>query len=626
VLVGNTVIQELALSQRSETLHPGVVGRLAKLIGLTKAQILSELSNSSYSAYQPTPIKSNISSTTAIYVEEHQNLFPGVSVVQATQPKYTRGDLAAQVLGYVAPMTASQYKVLKKQGYLPTDQIGQSGVEASYQSYLRGKPGVEKLAVNSSGDVVSVLGVKKPTPGGNVQLTIDGALQAQAEKDLAQQIHTLATTKNSFKINPAALSGAVVIENPQDGSVYAMASYPTYNPSEWVGGMSNANYAYLNNPASGYPLLNRAIQGQYTPGSTFKLATASAALSTGLISPYTQIHDPGYFRIPNCTGNFCQLHNSGFEALGNINIVTALADSDDVFFYTLGYDFYVNQKTYGPTPIQNFAAKYGWGHKTGINLPGELPGNVDSLQQRQLLHKLDPTAYPYANWFTADQLEMAFGQGETLITPLQMANAYATFANGGTRYVPRIAEGIVNDSGKLIKSFPPKVAGHVVLSPSVRAAMTTGFEGAVRYGTAGGIFPNFPLSTFPLAGKTGTASVAGQAPNAWFVAFGPVGNAKYVIAAVVAGGGFGDTGAAPIVRNLFTYLLSHPVKPPTYGVGHLSAGSTQPISSGAQGSMISSTTTSTSTTGAKGAGSATTAAKGTTSSTTTSSSTSAKAG
>jgi penicillin-binding protein 2 len=591
VLVGNKVIQEVTLSNRQATLHPAVVGRLAKVLGMTTKAVQTILNFSQVSAYQGTPIKAGISISTAIYLEEHSAQFPGVSIQQTTERKYTSGDLAAQILGYVGQITPSELKANPKAGYTASDQVGQAGVEQSFEKYLRGKPGGEKLSVNASGDVVGVLSKKNPTPGGNLQLTISSSLQKQAENDLAQQINTLAHTANSFRINASRLTGAVVIENPNDGSIYAMASYPTYNPALFVGGISQANYNTLQASAN-YPMINRAISGAYTPGSTFKLATASAALNDGLISPYTLIHDPGYFDIPNCKGNFCQLHNSGFESLGNINVVTALSASDDVFFYTLGYDFYVNQNKYGLYPIQNEAAAYGWGKPTGIQLPGESPGTVDSLKERQLLHKLNPAAYPYANWYVADQLEMAFGQGETTITPLQMANAYATFANGGTRYVPRIAEGVVNNAGQLIKQFKPQVAGHAPLPSYIHNTINSGFEGAVLNGTAGGTFAGFPLSTFPLAGKTGTASVAGQAPNSWFVAYGPTTHPQYVIAAVVTGGGFGATGAAPIVRNLFSYLISHPVTSPTYGVHHLSAGSTTPQDTTTTTSASSSTTTS----------------------------------
>ncbi|MEX6428599.1 MULTISPECIES: penicillin-binding protein 2 [Ferrimicrobium] len=577
VLAGNKVVDVLGLSAYEATLHPKVEGRVAHLLGIPTSQVKADLRNSEYSAYVPTPIGSNISQATALYVAEHANEFPGVTTTFETQRTYPYGSTAAHVLGYVGAISPQQLAKLASKGYAPGDQIGLAGVEASYQNYLHGTPGAEKLIVNSFGQEVGVASKTRPKPGGNVQLTISLPLQRYVDTLLAQRVNQLQGTYNSyFGRYSNDVTGAAVVENVQNGSVLAMASYPTYQPSQWVGGISYANYAKLTNPSSHNPLLNRAISGVYTPGSTFKLATASAALQDGLLTPTTIINDTGHFVIPNCYGSFCSLHNSGGETLGPIDISTAISASDDVFFYTLGYRFYTQQSKFGSTPIQNMAAKYGWGSPTGIALPGEAAGMVDSPALRRKLHALYPKAYPYSTWYVADQLEMSFGQGLTEISPLQMANAYATFANGGTRYVPRIAEGIVNDNGNLVKRFAPKVAGHVPLSPAVRAAILAGFEGVISnpLGTAHGIFLGWPESTYTLAGKTGTASVQGQVPNAWFVAFGPEPNPKYVVVVVIKEGGFGDTGAAPVVRKIFQYLKDHPVGPPTYGLKHLAAGST----------------------------------------------------
>ncbi len=596
VLVGNQVVEVLALSQHAAAVNQNVVSNLAKLLSVPVAQINQALASTQFSPYEPTPVAYGISKQVVIDVEEHPNIYPGVIAEQTTQRFYPQGDTAAQVLGYVGQITQSQLTKLASKGYTANSQIGLAGVEATYESYLRGKPGVTKLEVTAGGNVVGTLGQTPPVPGGNLQLTIDTSLQKVVETDLANEIKALSHTYvPHLHAYLPELTGAAVVENPNNGQVLAMASFPTYNPSIWVGGISTKAYAQLNAPSSNYPLLNRAIQGEYTPGSTFKLATASAALNTGLISPYSLIHDPGSFTIPGCHIGKCSFHNSGNESLGTINIVTALTASDDVFFYTLGYLFYTQEQKYGTQPIQDMAARYGWGVPTGILLPGEASGSVDSPTLRQYLHKNYPAAYPYDTWYTADQLEMAFGQGETLITPLQMANAYATFANGGTRYVPSIAVGVVNGAGKLIKSFPPQIATRVLLSPLDHQTMLTGFEGAVGSpgGTAYGAFQGFPLNKFPLAGKTGTASVTGLNPNSWFVAFGPVQAPKYVVSVVIKEGGFGASAAAPVAREIFQYLMAHPVGPPKFGVGHLTAGSTTPLGA---------TTSTTSTTSAKAAG------------------------
>ncbi len=593
VLVGNKVVEVLAVSQHAATTYPKVIPNLAKLLKVPVAQVTLALNNSQFSPYEPTPVAFGISKQIAIYVQEHSKQFPGVITELTTQRTYPEGSTAAQVLGYVGQIKPSQLAKLAQKGYTAQSQIGLAGVEATYESYLRGVPGQTKLEVTASGAVVGTLGETPAKPGGNLVLSIDTSLQKAVEQALGAEIKALSHTYDPyFHTYLPELTGAAVVENPNTGSVLAMASLPSYNPSIWVGGISTQNYNILTNPANNDPLLNRAIQGEYTPGSTFKLATASAALNSGLVTPYTLIHDPGYFAIPGCTVGKCSFHNSGGESLGNINIVTALSASDDVFFYTLGYRFYAATQQYGNTPIQNMAAEYGWGSPTGIKLPGEAAGMVDSLSLRQELHKLYPQAYPYANWYTADQLEMAFGQGETLITPLQMANAYATFANGGTRYVPRIAVGVVNGQGKVIDKFPPKVATHVNLSAYNHAAMLAGFEGAVSgpLGTASGAFQGFPFNKFPLAGKTGTASVQGLNPNSWFVAFGPVQSPQYVVAVVIKEGGFGASAAAPVARKIFEYLMAHPVGPVKFGVGHLAAGSIAAISK--NGQITSTTTTS----------------------------------
>ncbi|MHB8188898.1 MAG: penicillin-binding protein 2 [Ferrimicrobium sp.] len=576
VLAGNKVVDVLGLSAYEAAQHPVVVGRVARLLNISVATVKSDLANSQYSAYVPTPIGGSISQVTALYVAEHRSQFPGVTTDFETQRTYPYGSTAAHVLGYVGPITASELKTLASKGYTAGDQVGGAGVEETYQSYLHGTPGSESLVVNAFGQEVGVTKRRRPVPGGNLQLTISLPLQQYVDKVLSTRIGQLSNRVDPyFKRYVGQLSGAAVVENVNNGSILAMASYPTYNPQQWVGGISQANYNALIATSADRPLVNRAIGGAYTPGSTFKLATASAALGDGLITPSTVINDTGYFTIPHCTGSFCKLHNSGFETLGPITIQTAITASDDVFFYTLGYRFYTSAAQFGQTPIQNMAAKYGWGSPTGVALPGEASGLVDSPALRKFLHSHYPQAYPYETWYVADQLEMSFGQGLTEITPLQMANAYATFANGGTRYVPRIADGIVNGQGKLVKYFPPKVAAHVPLSPSVRQTLIAGFEGVISnpLGTGYPTFRGWPESSYALAGKTGTASVTGQNPNSWMVVFGPEPNPKYVVAMVIKQGGFGTSGSGPAVRQIFQYLKDHPIPSETYGVAHLSAGS-----------------------------------------------------
>ena len=365
---------------------------------------------------------------------------------------------------------------------------------------------------------------------------------------------------------PAAPNGAAIVMNPQNGQVLALASYPTYDLNEWVGGISSANFAALQ--ASGAEN-NNAIEGQYTPGSTFKLVTATAALQDGLWSPTQYYDDTGTFKIPGCpapgvnndTG--CVLHDDPGDSGGTYDISGALTVSSDSFFYNLGDLFWQDRAQFGDTPIQNEATAYGEGTITGIDLPGEAQGRVDSYLTRAKLHAEAPKAFPYAaSWFTGDNIEMAFGQGETVLTPIEQAVAYSTFANGGTRYAPQVASEIVDPvTGKVVKKLTPQVTGHVAISPTNYAAMLQGFEGVISspHGTAYGAFQGFPAS-WNLAGKTGTASnQAGEEPNSWFVAFGPNPNPQYVVLAVIDQGGYGADAAAPLVRNIFDYLAANPI-------------------------------------------------------------------
>lgn len=580
VLVGNQVAETVTLSQNQAIVHPGVVGRLAGLLGMTSAEVKQRLNSPQYSPYRPVPIASGVAISTVIELREHQSEYPGVSVEPTAEPDYPYGDLASQLLGYTGPISSAELQQLKSKGYEEGDIIGQDGVEASYDSWLRGTPGVTRYSVDAQGQVVSTLSSTPPVAGDDVQLSLDLPLEEQVQADLQNQMNALRGTTDSsgtgLKVTDP--DGAAVVLDPNNGQVLAMVSIPSYDPSVWTNGISEAEYQALNSPTGGEPLVNRAIAGLYTPGSTFKIATATAALQSGLITPSSLWDDTGTFTIPDCTagaGYSCTYKDDETSGAGQINVVTALAASVDTFFYNLGYQFFTQAATYGATPIQSTANEYGLGVTTGIDLPGEAAGQVDSQGVRTYDHDHYPADYPNDYYTAGDQVEMAFGQGETVVTPLQLATAYATFANGGTRYVPQVAADIINPAtGQVAKTFEPEVAGHVTISPQNRAALLQGFEEAVDnpVGTSYGTFAGFPLSTFPVAGKTGTASHTGQVPTSLFVGFGGpassggVSNPQYVVAVVIDQAGLGADGAAPVARDIFSYLMSNPpgnVTPPT---------------------------------------------------------------
>jgi penicillin-binding protein 2 len=329
--------------------------------------------------------------------------------------------------------------------------------------------------------------------------------------------------------------------------------------------MTTAHYQQITADGS---LNDWAIQGLYTPGSTFKLATATAALQDGLITPGTTYDDTGTFTINGCKAGApgcATYHDNEGEVGGVVNVSQALTVSSDDFFYNLGVNFwdaYKNNGQYGETPIQDAAKALGYGDVTGIDLPYETPdARVDSPQVVAKEHTQDPADYPNGTWYTGNNLELAFGQGGTVITPIEQAVAYATFANGGTRFAPEIGAGLVDpSSGRVVQRISPKVTGHASYSPADYQAMLNGFEGVVDSpsGTAYQDFQGFPLSSFPLAGKTGTATVQEKQPNSWFVGWGPLPDPQYLIAVVIQGGGYGSEAAAPVVRDGFDYIVAHP--------------------------------------------------------------------
>jgi penicillin-binding protein 2 len=587
-LVGNQVVEEITLSRVAAAQHPEVIGRLAALIGQTPAQVQASIADTRFSVYKPVPVASGDDATMLpmiLYVREHSADFPGVSSVTTTERDYPQVELpgpaaagypASQTLGYVGTINGAELKSRASQGYQAGDPFGQAGLEYQYESELRGTPGRSQLEVDAKGQVVGTLKTTSANPGDNLVTNIDTNLQQVADNALATQVTTLRGSydkqcNNGGGCYPAATEGAVVVMSPQTGAVYAMSSYPSYNLREWIGGLSAAQNNQLFGPTSLQPTLNRAIQGVYIPGSTFKLNTATAALDTGLISPSFSYNDTGSFKTPDCLYNSttCNFHNStGEGGFGEINVSTALTVSSDDFFYNLGYLFYARTSQYGQTPIQDQAAQYGLGELTGIDLPEEAKGRVDSQPEEVKLHALKPKVFPNTTWYTGQNIEMAFGQGGTYITPIEQAVAYSTFANGGTRYAPQVAAAVVSPSGTVVKRFAPQVTGHVAIPAQNYQALLTGFEGVVNKpnpngGTAYGV-PG--LASFPggVAGKTGTAdTVPKKEPTAWFVGWGPTASAaQYVVVCVIDQAGFGVTGAAPVVGQIFSYLASHPVTAP----------------------------------------------------------------
>ena len=583
ILVGNQVSQEIVLSRLEASQHPAVVGQVAALTNQTPAQVQAILNNAKYDPYQPAPIQTNASAATIQFLQEHPEQFPGVSVQETTSRTYPQGGTSGtHVLGYVGAISPTQLAENKGKGYSQASAYGQSGIEQFYQSPLRGTNGSQSIEVNAQGQVAGVVSQTNPIPGDTVVLNLDLGLQQTLQTVLEQQIlaDRQSVDKRSGKVPPAP-NGAAIVMDPRSGAILAMASYPTYDLAQFVGGITQAN---LNGILGSGALNNYAISGLYTPGSTFKMITATAALQKGLISAGQYVNDTGTFTVPSCIagGAGCVFLDDEAGGVGEVNMAGALTASSDYYFYNLGYLFAAQTTKYGKQPIQDVAAQYGLGQASGIDLLGGSVGRVDSAIERQKLHASAPKAFPNTTWYQGDNIEMAFGQGATAVTPLEMAIAYSTFLNGGTRYAPEVAAGLVSSSGELIRQYPPRVTGHVALTPAISDPILQGLLGVVQSpnGTAYETFKqyaHFNEATFSVGGKTGTASNSpGQEPNSWFVGFGPNPNPQYVIVCVIDQGGYGASAAAPVVAQTFNWLATNPVGPVKFPTASSPATTTSP--------------------------------------------------
>ena len=558
VLVDNRVSEAITVNRAElKGNEEHVIPRLAALLGITEPELLKRIADTRYSAYRPVPVAEDVPEEKIVYLKEHQADFPGVGEAKLARRSYPNGTLAAHVLGYVGEINDTELEPRKGKGYRLGDSIGKSGVEQSYEESLRGTPGITKLEVDSHGEVLRTLDRRVPAQGHDIQLTIDLDVQKLAEESLQQGLEKArGRFDENTKKNFIAPAGAVVVLDPKDGSVLAMASHPTYDPASFVNGISPDVFRGLQDPAGHYPLNNRALQGQYAPGSTFKLVTALAALREGLINERTTVDDTGSLRVGNRT-----FKNAGSYPWGRVNVHRALAVSSDVFFYTLGESFWNRRGQYGERAIQDVAHEVGLGDKTGIPLASEARGRISDPEGRKRLHEQNPRAFPEGRWFAGDNVNLSIGQGETVVTPLQLGVSYATFANGGTVYQPQVAARVLRQDGTVVHEVPSVVNRKVEIPPNVHGPILNGLRGAITdpKGTAHGAFAGF--NAFPVAGKTGTAQVSGKQDTAVFAAFAPANDPRYVISVVMEEAGFGGSVAAPVARRVFAGLAGKPVTP-----------------------------------------------------------------
>ena len=560
VTVDRVRFADLEDDQRTEMLER-LAGELTRYGSpATVEQLLDRVNDQRYSRYAPVPVAEDATEELKIFIEEHEQLFPSVAVERVAVRRYPFQTRAAHVIGYVGEINDEELaeRANKPKTYIRGNQIGKTGVERIYEDDLRGMPGQTVFEVDAMGDPVRILEdlSTPPIPGDDVWLTLDIETQALSEDLLAQALEAARDRRVSAGNLPnRGNAGSVVVTDPRNGEVLAMASYPLYDPSDFVNGISSTRWEFLNSNEADKPILNRAIQGVYAPGSTFKLFSGIAAMVHGLRTPEQPFVDTGTFTVDDCRGPGCTFKNAGSKAYGTVDMSRAMTVSSDAYFYSLGADFWSNRGLLGDEALQETVRLFGFDQETGVPLPSEQAGRIPTPRQRKAQYEANPELFLTGDWFTGDNVIMAIGQGDVGVTPLQLANGYATFANGGTRYAPNIARKVTRSGSpeSVKRSFEPRINGRVELPEAFRQAMLDGLVGVTTRegGTATATFADFPNDTFPVAGKTGTAQVDKKADTALFSAFGPAYSPEYQVTVVLEESGFGGTAAAPVARALF---------------------------------------------------------------------------
>ncbi len=472
----------------------------------------------------PVTVKEGVHRDQIAYISERKDQFPGVQLVDSYIRHYPYGSTASQLLGYVSEISAQQLRHAKP-GYRAGDKIGQTGIESSFDAYLRGQPGESKLRVDSLGNPRgSLTPTKMPQPGSSIRLTIDVRLQKAAQDALTIGMER-AKAANCYGCW-AANGGAIVALDPKDGSVLALASAPTFNPSVFSGRVTTAKLAAqglttATAPTANYPSLNRAIDGQYPPGSTFKPVTAIAAMQAGLIQPWSTLP---------CTGSYIAPEDKSHQVFNNwdpgvntaMDLPTALAYSCDTYFYELGNRFFMLPPERGHL-LQLWAGRFGFGAATGLDVGPEAPGLLPTPEWRQTTFKTEIDKL----WKPGDSIQLAIGQKDLLVTPLQMARFYALLANGGKLVTPHVLLSVDQPGGAAPHPAPqqPQATG---VDPNALDVVRRGLLEATHasFGTSAAVFGSFPVS---IAGKTGTAEKAVDPGDgimriynqAWWCGYGP---------------------------------------------------------------------------------------------------------
>ena len=590
-LVRNTtsMVVSVNMMQLSQTTTDGgssVLHRLAPLLGMSYKALSEKLRLCTKgvpapcwpgSPYQPIPVDQRVGVRTALQIMEEPKQFPGITAQVQPVVDYPGPDGAnpAQVLGYLQPITQQEMakEHIPETGFAGDDLVGQSGLEAYYNAALTGKPGTQVVSVNAAGDVTGTVGGTAPANGDTLVTSLNSRVQSMVQQALDNAIAKSRAQGNDVN------QGAAIVETT-GGRIVAMASYPNYNPSIWTNGISEQQFKYLFGTASGEPIMNWATQGQYAPGSTFKITSTAAAVANGYSLD-------GLYSCPasvNIDGR--TFLNDGEPSLGDMSFATALIQSCDTVYYNIGYQMWQaddvkadsQANPNAPTQkMQRMELAWGFGKDTGVDLPEQSSGTIPTRQWLYYLWKdnahtgqdwckngradgsyvqqieYQDCLYGYV-WEPGQAAIAAIGQGYVTVTPLQLANAYAALANGGKLYSPRIGEALVSPAGKVVQRINPPLIRRLPASSYTLAYIRDALAGVVTQGTAAGAFAGFPLNKVCVAGKTGTAQIMGKNATSVFASFAPCQDPKYVVLVMLPNSGYGADAAAPAVRKIWDGL------------------------------------------------------------------------
>ncbi len=599
VTVDRNVLDELDVGAREE-LYLRLATAVSRSGRLTKvADITDALADRDYGPLERVPVAVDVDPDLAVFTGERPELFPGVQVSRQTIRVYPYGGLAAHLLGYVGPITRAEWEATHSDVddaepstiYQLNHEIGKSGIERLFEADLRGTPGVRYIEVKATGKPVRewTERYRPPLPGQDVWLTIDIDLQALAEDELDRGLAEARAREPASPGDPpfVASAGSVVMLDPADGSLLAMASYPSYEPSEFADGISVEQFETLTSEDNHSPIINRAIQGSYAPGSTFKLVTAYAALQEGVIGPEgirgirEGYRDTGDYTYSRCfdESDTC-IYSSPYDGPGRwVDLQAAITVSSDTYFYEIGGEGFWRRSSEDldddgvseDEDLQKWARIMGLGSETGIQLPYERSGAVPDREYYQ--RQFDLGVFGTSQWFGGSTINLSIGQGELLVTPLQLVNTYAAFANGGRLHQPN-AVWKVTEAGRpaeVVREIGPRVLRDLEIPAEYHEPIEQGLlfvprSDGLHRGTAAQAFADvgFPLVAWPVAAKTGTAEVRDKADTSVFVAYGPVRDSaepEVAVAAVLEEAGFGSRSAAPVVARILERIARDSVAP-----------------------------------------------------------------